>query len=283
MVRLIIHNVPIDFPYEPYQCQLVYMEKVIISLENKCFALLESPTGTGKTLCLLCATLAWREYKKRQKIEQIDKVYRDILRIIYTSRTHAQLSQAVKEFKSTAYNSICISVRGSRNQLCIHEGIKNIKNPFLQRKKCTQLLSQSGCLYRNNIASKTKDYKNLCMDIEELAFMGKKDSVCPYYMSKELSDESEIIFMPYNYVVDANIRAQQSVDIDNSIIIFDEAHNIDKICEDACSVELPLSTFAGLLNSVKAAARYIKQHPAPADSHLMSISLVGSPHYIIFI
>jgi len=47
------------FPFKPYECQSQYMDKVISALNQSQNALLESPTGTGKTLSLLCACLAW--------------------------------------------------------------------------------------------------------------------------------------------------------------------------------------------------------------------------------
>ena len=48
-MRLIVRGVPVEFPFEPYDCQRIYMEKVVQSLQEGSFALLESPTGTGKT------------------------------------------------------------------------------------------------------------------------------------------------------------------------------------------------------------------------------------------
>jgi regulator of telomere elongation helicase 1 len=57
--KMQIDEVDIFFPMKPYECQLDYMQKVIQACKNGQNALLESPTGTGKTLCLLTAALAW--------------------------------------------------------------------------------------------------------------------------------------------------------------------------------------------------------------------------------
>lgn len=61
-----IGGIPIEFPYQPYGSQLAYMGRVIATLDRAqrdghFHALLESPTGTGKSLSLLCSVLAWQK------------------------------------------------------------------------------------------------------------------------------------------------------------------------------------------------------------------------------
>ncbi|KAI4462777.1 dna repair dead helicase rad3/xp-d subfamily member [Holotrichia oblita] len=66
MTTCTIRGIPVSFPFEPYPLQKAYMEKVIDCLQNETNGVLESPTGTGKTLSLLCSSLAWLSMKKAQ-------------------------------------------------------------------------------------------------------------------------------------------------------------------------------------------------------------------------
>ena len=48
--------------------------------------------------------------------------------IIYASRTHSQLSQAVQELKKTGYMHTKVAVLGSRDQMCIHPEVSKEEN-----------------------------------------------------------------------------------------------------------------------------------------------------------
>ncbi|KAL3313788.1 hypothetical protein Ciccas_007608 [Cichlidogyrus casuarinus] len=107
MPILNLNGIQIDFPYESYECQQEYMRYLILAMEQSRNALLESPTGTGKTLCLICASLAWIQAQKN-KFTHISEsnsflVASNIPRIIFASRTHSQLLQAVQALKKTSY------------------------------------------------------------------------------------------------------------------------------------------------------------------------------------
>lgn len=47
------------FPYEPYSIQLDFMNFLYQSLDRGGISMLESPTGTGKTLSMICSSLQW--------------------------------------------------------------------------------------------------------------------------------------------------------------------------------------------------------------------------------
>lgn len=53
-------------PYEPYDIQIEFMNAVYDCLEDGKVGIFESPTGTGKSLSLICGSLTWlRDHKRR--------------------------------------------------------------------------------------------------------------------------------------------------------------------------------------------------------------------------
>ncbi|XP_058655243.1 Fanconi anemia group J protein isoform X3 [Onychostoma macrolepis] len=60
-VEYTIGGVKINFPCKAYPSQLAMMNSIIRGLNNGQHCLLESPTGSGKSLALLCSALAWQQ------------------------------------------------------------------------------------------------------------------------------------------------------------------------------------------------------------------------------
>lgn len=50
-------------------------------------------------------------------------------------------------------------------------------------------------------------------------------------------DGVDVIFMPYNYLFDRKLANKYNTELRNSIVILDEAHNIERLCEDNMSFE----------------------------------------------
>ncbi|XP_051147548.1 regulator of telomere elongation helicase 1 homolog isoform X2 [Andrographis paniculata] len=266
-----IRGINVDFPYKAYDCQLVYMEKVIQSLQDKRNALLESPTGTGKTLCLLCATLAWRkslgEFSRgrteksniRESQDSDDELSQSqsssVPKIIYTSRTHSQIKQVIQELKRCKYRPK-MAVLGSREQLCIHEQV-SLLHGKTQTHACHALCKKRTKRFCSHF-SRVKEFvvKNPGIgddpiDIEDLVNVGRSCGPCPYFLSREIHRDADILFAPYNYLIDRGNRKSLKINWNNSILIFDEAHNLEALCADAASFDLPSSLLTACISEAK--------------------------------
>jgi chromosome transmission fidelity protein 1 len=53
------------FPHEPYGIQLELMRSLYATLRRGGIGVFESPTGTGKTLSVLCSALQWLEDERK--------------------------------------------------------------------------------------------------------------------------------------------------------------------------------------------------------------------------
>ncbi|XP_026755024.2 Fanconi anemia group J protein homolog isoform X2 [Galleria mellonella] len=363
-VNKMIGGVLVNMPVEPYGCQLALMSKVITAIKTSQNCLLESPTGTGKTLALLCSALAWqRSEKNRIGQIQVESYFSDypelkkmegaanyiatpskvspekkferpvfgeksiydkpetnevnsigygskrqeplredsqdspdsslvtihakrqrlksseigecsksspsvtpvistpgkgtntgnpetpqhvsVPTIYYGARTHKQIQQVIKEFKRTAYcGEAAMSILSSREYSCIREldrsqwGNKNdmCRGCIKVKNSGDKSKGETNCAYYNNRTALNHRTLPPAFDLEDLVNAGVEKTACPYYAAKHMASNAHIVFCPYNYLIEPSIRSSMQIELENNIVIIDEAHNIEDICRDAASI-----------------------------------------------
>ncbi|XP_059479743.1 Fanconi anemia group J protein homolog isoform X2 [Neocloeon triangulifer] len=167
-------------------------------------------------------------------------------KIFFATRTHKQIAQVVDELKRTPYGNAKMTILSSREHSCI----KWLEEPFKNKTEmCKALLEtrgqdddqnrkgiqkKPGCAYKNNLAKyhigqlmEAMELNEEPWDIEELVTGGRKFGICPYFAARDLMMSADIIFCPYNYIVDPLIRKSMNINLSDNIILFDEAHNIE--------------------------------------------------------
>lgn len=275
-----IGGVPIKFPYSsPYVPQKQLMFQTIRALNEGHHALLESPTGSGKSLAILCSVLAWHAYTygdsgdvtgtkhKHIKIDG-DSAHSDTdtdtktnpfawtpkasdaqsatharstrssaPKIIFTSRTHSQIQQLVTEYRRTAYPpQFRMVVLGSRKSLCINSRVRPLSD---RNDKCQKARDLKDCRYYRSRQyaeefKKSNEFSSgKAFDIEDMVSVGTKRGLCPYFGARAILEQANVIFCPYNYILDPVTRSQMKINIKDSIIIIDEAHNAEDVCRNA--------------------------------------------------
>lgn len=62
---------------------------------------------------------------------------------------------------------------------------------------------------------------------------------------------SEVVFMPYNYLFDPSVRTGLNVVWENAIVIIDEAHNVESVCDESASAVISAMQLANCIKETE--------------------------------
>lgn len=242
------------FPYTPRPNQKAIMSTITQTLSNRGHLVLESGTGSGKTICALSATLAYA--LKHDK------------KIIYITRTNSQQQQVITELRAIQKHQkdvgdhdalFGVGIQG-RSNMCpmayqdneLSQGTSEELSRFCaNEKKKARSSKNKGCqYYRSFVEEKEKvqqtiDWVKTTLPTAE-AFIERceKKNICPYELNKQLVRDARVVVVPYIYVFNITIRNMLfdwlGLSEEDMILIVDEAHNLPDYIRDLFSSQLSI-------------------------------------------
>lgn len=225
-------------PYAPRGCQMDIINDIRNALNEGRHIIIESGTGTGKTIVSLAAGLEHAKMTGKK--------------IVYLTRTISQSDQVMRELKaiSRLKNVSGLTVTG-RNKSCpLFRGTKDFENisPKVLSMMCDEKRSRSiknqagGCRYFDRIKTEEDNVQNFILKqfptSDELDKYCERIGVCPYEMKKQLMKSVDVVAVPYVHILSSDIRENLlnnlglEGDPKGILLIVDEAHNLVDAARD---------------------------------------------------
>ncbi|MEG0977654.1 MAG: ATP-dependent DNA helicase [Bacilli bacterium] len=211
----------LKFPYaNARKYQLEYMDAVTDSIIDKGKILIEAPTGIGKTISTLYPHI-------KNFGPDLNKIF--FLTAKTIGRNTAQ--ETIEVLNSSGLFTKSVVLTGKDKMCPLNEPMCNPENcPFARDyyNKIREILI-------SELHSDTLIYTEEV--IKEIAF---KNNICPFELSLDLSNFSDIVICDYNYVFDPFSYLQRLHDdtcSDYSLLI-DEGHNLIKRARDMYSSKI---------------------------------------------
>jgi len=239
---------PDIFPYDYIGDQKKITGLIRETAENGVSAVIESGTGTGKTVVSMTGAL--------QAVLGTDK------KIIYLTRTKSQQKQIVQEAKSISKKTpiVCIGVQGRNVSNCpiMFQDPDNMTGTSEELSRlCSEYKKDDGtgrpCRYYENIGK--TDIQSILGFIrdahpepEKFAQYCLGKELCPYETVKHMIQYADIVAAPYSFIFMPHIRDRflewAGIPLSKMVMIVDEAHNLPDYLREVMTLEYSMKAMA---------------------------------------
>ena len=232
------------FPYDTFRrYQWEIARSIYDALSSSKVALIEAPTGVGKTASALAASLAYAEERG--------------VKVLFLTRTKNEAQAPIRELRRLRDRGVDVNyvvIRNRPDMCCMASTRKLPYEEFLE--ECRFLRSSGECPYYSNIRKiNVNDLMLNIMDevdnVNEYVSSLCALNVCPYEVSRLYLDRARVGIMTYYYIFSINKPETINVDTKNSVLIIDEAHNLPDSISNLNSINLPLTSVITSIVEVK--------------------------------
>lgn len=133
---------------------------------------------------------------------------------------------------------------------------------------CRRVVDEHKCGYHTGFRKCGGKVSTALKDIEEITASCKEANICPFYKVREDAKEADLLLLPYDYLIGTQTRESIQVSLRNSIVIFDEGHNIEKSCEENSSFQLTQTDISGAISELDDAFAIVEEGQNNLDAAL---------------